>query len=326
MTAPGQIRRRRFLLGVAVLLTPWCALAQRNSRVWRIGIISAGDGSYFDEFPKAMRGLGYELGKDYVVESRSANGRYESLPALAADLVKGKMDVIVGMGTPAIAAATRATSSIPIVMAVVGDPVATGFVKSLARPGGNITGLSLATTDTSSKWLELARTIAPRSPVGVLADPNQATGKWHLGNIQAAAQRLGIRIAVAHAPAVDDVEDALASLAKEHVATVIMLPSSMFFIHAARVSRAALKHRIALIATTRDNVLRGALLSYGQDYAAFVRRAAVYVDKILKGARPGELPVEQPLIFQLVINKATARQLALPIQSELLLRADEVIE
>ena len=322
-----MIRRRQLLMSLAALLVkPGRAFAQQGSRVRRVGLLSAGDASYSDELPKGMQALGYEVGKDYVVELRSADGRYERLPALAADLVQRNMDVIVGMGTPAIAAAKRATRSMPIVMAVVGDPVATGFVKSLARPGGNITGLSLATTDTSSKWLELARTIAPGPKVGVLADPNQATGQWHLRNIQSAAQRLGVRISVADAPTAADVEGALAALAKERVAAVIMLPSSMFFINAGPIAEAAVRHRIALIATTRDNVARGALLSYGQDYGAFVRRAAIYVDKIFKGAKPGDLPVEQPLIFELVVNKATARRLELTLPKELLLRADRVIE
>ncbi len=325
----GRVQRRRFLLSAGALLAmPRRASAQQSARIWRIGFITAGGyrASYLDALRKGMRDLGYEDGKNYVIESQVADGKYERLPALAADLVKRKVDVIVGSGTPAVDAARRASSSIPIVMALVGDPIASGFVASLARPGGNVTGLSLATTDTSSKWLELARTVAPGSRIGVLADSNQPTAKWHLKNIQHAAQKLGIELLVVFAPAANDIESALASLAGERVATVIVAPSSMFAFNREQIAKSAIKLRIASIATTRDYVESGALLSYGQDYAAFMRRSAIYVDKIFKGTKPGDLPVEQPLIFELVINRATARQLDLTIPRELLLRADGVIE
>ena len=325
----GRIQRRQFLLSAGALLAiPRRASAQKSAKIWRIGYITAGgpSASYLDELRKGMRDLGYEAGKNYVIESRFADGRYERLPPMAADLVKRNVDVIVGIGTPAIDATKRATSSIPIVMALVGDPVASGFIASLARPGGNVTGLSLATTDTSSKWLELARTVAPGSRIGVLADSNQSTVKWHLKNIQNAAQKLGIELPVVFAPAANDIESALASLARERVTTVIVLPSAMFTFNAAQIAEAAVKLRIASIASARDYVERGLLLSYGQDYDAFMRRAAIYVDRIFKGAKPGDLPVEQPTIFELVINRATARQLNLPIPKELLFRADGVVE
>jgi putative ABC transport system substrate-binding protein len=323
----GRIQRRRFLLSAGALLAiPRRASAQQSAKIWRIGFINGGGASYVDELRKGMRDLGYEAGKNYVIEVRVADGKYERLPALAADLVKRNVDVIVGSSTPAIDATKRATSSIPIVMALVGDPVASGFVASLARPGGNVTGLSLANTDISSKWLELARTVAPGSRIGVLADSNQPTAKWHLKNIQNAAQKLGIELRVVYAPAANDIENALASLARERVTTVIVLPSGMFSFNRAQIAQSAVKLRIASIATTREYVESGALLSYGQDYHAFMRRSAIYVDKIFKGAKPGDLPVEQPTIFELVINRATARQLDLPIPKDLLLRADEVVE
>lgn len=325
----GRIQRRQFLLSAGALLAiPRRASAQQSAKIWRIGYITAGGprASYLDELRKAMRDLGYEAGKNYVIELQVANGKYERLPALAADLVKRNVDVIVGIGTPAINATKRATSSIPIVMALVGDPVASGFVASLARPGGNVTGLSLANTDISSKWLELARTVAPGSRIGALADSNQSTVKWHLKNIQNAAQKLGIELPVVFAPAANDIESALASLARERVTTMIVLPSAMFTFNAAQIAQAAVKLRIASIATSRDYVESGLLLSYGQNYHAFVRRSAIYIDKIFKGANPGDLPVEQPTLFELVINQATARQLDLPIPKELLLRAHEVVE
>ena len=323
----GRIQRRQFLLSAGALLAiPRRASAQQSTRVWRIGFISGGgySASYLNALRDGMRDRGYEVGKNYVIESRFADGRYERLPAMAADLVKRNVDVIVGSTTPATDAAKRATGSIPIVMALVGDPVASGFVASLARPGGNVTGLSLANTDVSSKWLELARIVG--SQIGVLADANQPTAKWHVQNIQNAAQRLGITILVVYAPAANDIESALASLAREHVTTVIVAPSGMFAFNREQIAQSAVKLRIASIATSREYAESGALLSYGQDYRAFVRRSAIYVDRIFKGAKPGDLPVEQPTIFELVINRATARQLGLTVPKELLLRADEVVE
>jgi len=323
----GRIQRRQFLLSAGALLAiPRRAFAQQSSTIRRIGFINGGGGAYVDDLRKGMRDLGYEAGKDYVIEVRVADGRYERLPAMAADLVNRKVDVIVTSTTPATDAARRATSSIPIVMALVGDPVASGFVASLARPGGNVSGLSLANTDVSSKWLELARIVAPGSQIGVLADANQPTAKWHLKNIQNAAQQLGIELRFAHVPAANDIESALASLATERVTTVIVLPSGMFAFNRKQIAQSAAKLRIASIATSREYAESGALLSYGQDYRAFVRRSAIYVDRIFKGAKPGDLPVEQPIIFELLINRATAGQLGLTVPRELLLRADEFVE
>jgi putative ABC transport system substrate-binding protein len=172
----------------------------------------------------------------------------------------------------------------------------------------------------------LARVVTPGSQIGTLADANQPTAQWYVKNIQGAAQKLGIKVPVIYAPTVNDIDSAFASLARERVATVIVMPSGMFGANAAQIAESAVKHRIASIGTTRVYVERGLLLGYGQDYGAFARRAAAYVDKIFKGAKPSELPVEQPMIFELVINLATARRLNLTMPQELLLRADSVIE
>jgi len=273
-----------------------------------------------------MRELGYEVGRNLVIESRFAGGHYDRLPALAAELVHGNFDVIVVSSTPAAAALKRATSTVPVVMSIVGDPVRSGFVSSLARPGGNFTGLSLANPDISLKWFELARTVAPGSQIGVLADSNQPTAPWYVKNIERVAQELGVRVPVAYAPTGNDIESALDSLAQQRIATIVVLPSAMFENHAARMAQIAVERRIALIASARSYAERGLLLSYGQNYAAFARRAATYVDKILKGAKPSELPVEQPMILELTINLTTARKLGLTISQELLLRADNMIE
>jgi putative ABC transport system substrate-binding protein len=318
--------RRRFVVAaaIALLAAPRVGFPQAGPKVWRVGYFQGTP--YLDAFTEGMRELGYELGKNLVIESRTAGGAYDRLPAVAAELVNRNLDVIVVTSTPAAAALKRATSTVPVVMAIVGDPVKSGFVSSLARPGGNFTGLSLANPDVVLKWFELARTLAPRSQIGVLADSNQSTVAWYVKDIERVAQELGIRVPVAYAPTGDDIESALDSLAKQGIATVVMLPSLMFDNEAARMAQIAVERRIALIASARSWAEKGSLLSYGQNYAAFARRAATYVDKILKGAKPSELPVEQPLIFELTINLTTARRLGLTISQELLLRADKLFD
>ena len=324
----GQKNRRRLLLAIgAVFVVPRLGLAQQSSKVWRIGYISSGGGTdQSDEFRKGMRDLGYLEGKNVLIEWRFAHGDFSSLPAQAADLVKRKVDVIVVSGTPAADAVKRATSTIPVVMDTVGDPVASGFVTSLARPGGNITGLSLANTDLPAKWFELARSVSPRSKIGVLANPKQQTAQWYVKNIQSVAQKLGIKVPVAYAATANEIEDAFNLLDREHVTTVIVLPTGLFFANAAQIAQFAVRHRMASIATTPGDAERGVLLSYGQNYGAFSRRAAAYVDKILKGAKPSDLPIEQPAILELTINLRTAKQIGLTIPKELLFRADRVIE
>lgn len=318
--------RRGFVLAAAtaLLAAPRVGFPQGGPTVWRVGYLQGS--LYLEEFTKGMRELGYEVGRNLVIESRSAGAHYDRLPTLAAELVHRNVDVIVVSSTPAAAALKRATSTVPVVMAIVGDPVRSGFVSSLARPGGNFTGLSLANTDVSLKWFELARTLAPRSHIGVLADSNQPTGPRYVKDIERAAQELGIRVPVAYAPTASDIESALNSLAQQGATTVVVLPSNMLEVHAARMAQIAVERRIALIASARIYAERGSLLSYGQNYAAFTRRAATYVDKILKGAKPSELPVEQPMILELTINLATAKKLGLTLSQELLLRADNVIE
>lgn len=321
----GLRERRRFVLAATALLAaPRVGFPQQGPKVWRVGYFQGS--LYLDEFTKGMRELGYEVGRNLVIESRFAGDHYDRLPALAAELVHRNVDVIVVASTPAAAALKRATSTVPVVMSIVGDPVRSGFVSSLARPGGNFTGLSLANPDVSLKWFELARTVAPGSQIGVLADSNQPTAPWYVKNIERAAQELRIRVPVAYARTGNHIESALDSLAQQRIATIVVLPSNMLERHAARMAQIAVERRIALIASARVYAERGSLLSYGQNYAAFTRRAVTYVDKILKGARPSELPVEQPMILELTINLTTAKQLGLTISQELLLRADNVIE
>jgi putative tryptophan/tyrosine transport system substrate-binding protein len=324
----GQEKRRRLVFaGGALLAEPRLGFGQQSSKIWRIGFISGGGTADLDEFRKGMRDLGYQEGKNVLVESRLAYGDFDRLPAQAADLVKREVDVIVVSSTPAANAARRATSTIPVVMAVVGDPVASGIVTSLARPGGNITGLSLANTDLPGKWFELARSVLPGSKIGVLANPKQQTNQRYVKDIQGVAQKLGIEAPVAaYAATVNEIEGAFTFLNRERISTVIVLPNGLFGLNAEQIARLAVQHRMASIATTALFPEKGTLLSYGQNYGAFSRRAATYVDKILKGAKPSELPIEQPMLLELVINLVTARQLGLTVPNELKLRADRVIE
>ena len=325
-----QRKRRQVLLATGALLAvSQPGLAQRGTKVWRIGFILPGqnrDGGYLDEFRKGMHEFGYSEGKNLVIEFRFADGQFDRLPAMAADLVNGNVDVIVVAGTPTVHAVKRATSTIPVVMAIVGDPVASGFVASLARPGGNITGLSLANTDLSGKWFEFATKISLNPLVGLLAHREQPTARRYIGSIESMAQKLGVQTTVAYASAANEIEGALGTLARERATVVVVLPSGLLELHADRIAQLALKHRMASVGTTLTYAERGFLLSYGQNYYAFARKAATYVDKIFKGAKPSELPIEQPIILELTINLATARQLGLTIPPELLLRADRVIE
>jgi putative tryptophan/tyrosine transport system substrate-binding protein len=324
-----QKRRRQVLLATGALLAvSQPALAQRSAKVWRVGFISVGRdrAPYLDEFRKGMRELGYDEGRNVAIESRFADGQFNRLPAQAADLVNREVDVIVVIGTPALGAVKRATSTIPVVTAIVGDPVAGGFVASLARPGGNITGLSLANTDLSAKWLEFARKVSTRPPIGILAHREQATARLYLGTIQSVADQLGVQTTVAYVSAVDDIEEALGTLARDRATAVIVLPSGLLEAHVERIAHVAIKHRIASVGTTLPYAEGGLLLSYGQNYRAFARKAATYVDKIFRGAKPSELPIEQPTILELAINLVTARRLGLTIPPELLLQAERVIE
>lgn len=310
-----------------MLAAPGALFGQQKPKIWKVGYLTPGGGlGYHNEFPRAMRELGYEEGKNLAIDRRHAQSRFERLPALAAELVKQRVDIIVVSSTPAMRAAKQATATIPIVMALVGDPVASGFIASLARPGGNITGLSLATTDTSAKWLELARAVAPKARVALLVNPNQETASRHIGNIENAAKKMGSDVFTVSAPTPESFESAFTTMARERAGVIIVVPSGLFDSNGKALAQLSLKYRMATIASSRVYAEDGALISYGQDYAAFVRRAATYVDKIFKGARPGDLPVEQPTIFELVINRATANKLGLTIPQELILRADRVIE
>jgi putative tryptophan/tyrosine transport system substrate-binding protein len=274
-----------------------------------------------------MRDLGYVEGKNLIVEWRFADGKFERLPGQAADLVRLKVDVIVAVASPAIGAAQKATTTIPIVMATTGDPVGSGFVKSLARPGGNITGLSNMSGDIGPKLLDVLHSVVPKlSLVAVLVTPTSTTYRAISESVRAAAQKAGIKTLVAEASSPQEVESAFSLMARENADAVIVGASTFFTLQKQQVAELALKYRIPSMFGNPGNVEAGGLMSYGYKPTENYLRSANYVDKILKGAKPGDLPVEQPVTLELVVNLKTAKALGLTIPQTILLRADEIIE
>ena len=274
-----------------------------------------------------MRELGYVMGKDFVTEWRAGEGNYERLPVLAAELVALKVDVIVAGGSPAIRAAQKATSTVPIVMTNTGDPVGSGFAASLARPGGNITGMSNSNDDVSAKYLELLMALVPTlSRVAVLGNPGSSTHAAILKTLQTTAQQVKARLVRVDARTAEEIELGFATIARERAEALIVVPEPFLYQQSRQIAERAAKHRIPAIYGGREAVEAGGLMAYGQNLIENWRHAATYVDKILKGAKPADLPIEQPTKFELVINRKAFAALGLAIPQQLLLRADEVIE
>ena len=319
------------LVALSAATGPRSALAQQPGKIWRVGFLSGSQASLSSRntaaFLKGMRELGYVEGKNLVVEWRFADGKFERLAGLAAELVQLKVDVIVAAASPAIGAAQKATTTIPIVMATTGDPVGSGFVKSLARPGGNTTGLSNMGGDTGAKLLDLLLTAAPKvSRVGVLVTPTSTTYRAISESVQAGAQNTSVKILIAEARTQQEIETAFATMAGESAGAVIVGAAPLFALHRPQIAQLAIKYKMPSIFGNRAYVEAGGLMSYGYKMTENYLRAASYVDKILKGAKPGDLPVEQPTTLELVINLKTAKTLGITIPQSLLLRADEVIQ
>ena len=330
-----MITRRHLLvaIGVGAVVSPLASHAQQKpATVPRIGYLDYTSSDLartrLERLRSGLRDLGYVEGKNIVIEVRSAEGEIERLARLAAQLVEMKVDVIVATGTPAIQAAQRATNIIPIVMGSVGDPVGFRFVASLSRPGGNITGLTSITADLSSKYLELLRTAVPKlSRVAVLMNPgNPSHARLFVPNILAAAKKNGVSIVPVQLNSASQISAAFSVVKQERVGALIVLPDGLFYGQARRIAEFALQQHLPTMFADREPVETGGLMSYGQNLAENFYRAATYVDKILKGAKPGELPVEQPTKLELVINRKTAEAIGLTIPQELILRADRVIE
>jgi ABC-type uncharacterized transport system substrate-binding protein len=325
MTTPRSVLT--IVLTMGLLITPLAAGAQPAGKNPRIGILRPGSppDPLLDAFRQGLRELGYDEGRNISIEYRWAEGREERFPDLAAELVRLKVDVIVA-GAGAVEAAKQATTTIPIVMPLSGDPVRTGLVASLARPGGNVTGLTSLSGELPGKWMELMKQTLPHAArVAVLWDPAGDPSQVRIS--EAAARSLGVRLRVLKVGRADGFEPAFAEARKYDAGALIVLGSPFFYVHRAGLVELASKHRLAAIYPQREFVQgSGGLMSYGADYHDQFRRAATYVDKILKGAKPRDLPIEQPTKFELVINQNAAKALGLTIPPSVLARAAEIIE
>ena len=322
------MRRRTFVAGsVAVLAAPLAAEAQ-PVKVPRIGVLRVGTAPdpNVEGFRRGLRELGYVEGQNVVIEYRWAEGKADRLPALAAELVRLKVDVIVAGGAPATQAAMRTTSTVPIVTVAAGSP-ATGLVVSLARPGGNVTGLTVVNVELSAKKVELLREALPRvSRVAFLGNPTDAAFGPILKETQRAAQLLRVHLQVVEVRDPSELAGAFAAMTRDHAGAFIHAPDELFFAYRRRIVDLAAKSQLPGVGDTRAFVETGGLMAYGPSLPETFRRAATYVDKILKGANPADLPVEQPTKFELVINLKAAKALGLTIPPSVLARADEVIQ
>lgn len=326
-------RKLVIALGASALAAPFGAFAQQQGIAWRVGFLAgrgrpaAHDPNPFQEFSNGMREFGYVEGKNLAIEWRYTDGNLERLPRLAAELVQLKVDVIVAIGPQATDAAQKATSTIPIVMVVSLDPVASGLVASLARPGGNITGLSNYSVDLGPKHLEMLQSMAPKlSRVAILVNPSNSSHAALIKSVETAAQKLGVKILPLEARAPRDFENAFSRMAKEKPGAVIVMLDPVFIRNRREIAELAAKHRMPSISAFREYVEDGGLMSYGQSLTDQYRYMATFVDKILKGAKAGNLPVEQPTKYEMYINRKTAKTLGLTIPRSLLISADKIIE
>ena len=325
------MNRRAFIAALGgAAVWPLMARAQQGGKVRRIGLLSGasreGASGNIDAFLQGMRELGYVEGRDFITDLRFADGNYERFTELAAELVQLKPDVIVTGTTAAIRTLQRATTTIPIVLANSTDPVGNGFVASLARPGGNITGLSGSSEDTSPKQLELvASVVTDISRIGLLGNPASAVYADVRQSAQTAAQKVGLTLISAEARNPQEIDRAFAALDNQRVQAFIAAADAVFFTQRRQIAELALRNRLPSMFSQREYAQAGGLMSYGENLSEFFRRTASFVDKIFKGAKPSDLPIEQPARFNLVINRKTADALGLTIPSRLYIFADEVI-
>ncbi len=321
-----------FVFSLGALSAPLAAEAQPTGKVYRIGYLAPGSATVsqlpVEAFREGLRELGLVEGQNIVIDYRFAEGRFDRLPDLAAELVRLKVDVIMAGPTPLAVAAKNATGTIPIVVAGVGDPVELGLIASLARPGGNVTGLSFSVgMDIFGKGLELLREAVPKfRRVAILSNPGNPSHALAITNVKGAAGSFGVQLQLLEAREPNQFDGAFAAMAKERVDALLVVADGMFILHRARLADLAAKNRVPSMHGVRENVEAGGLMSYGPSTVAAWRRAAFFVDRILKGAKPADLPVEQPTKFELVINLKTAKTLGLDMPASLLARADEVIE
>jgi putative ABC transport system substrate-binding protein len=327
------MKRREFIaLASGAVAWPMVVRAQQQPKVPRIGYLGVTSPTdrprLLDAFRQRLRELGWVEGQNVAIDYRFAEGRLDRLPHLAADMVRLKVDVIVSLGTQGVTAAKNATATIPIVMIAVRDPVGTGLIANLARPGGNVTGVSgYAGLESVAKQLELLKEMVPEtSRVAILANPANAYHQLAINEVNVAAKALGVQLQLLEAQDASDFESAFAAMAKERVGALLVLSDVIFNSYGSRLADLAASRRLPTANAVRESVEAGQLMSYGPSFLDSYRRSAEYVDKILKGTKPADLPVEQPTKFELVINLQTAKRLGLTLPPTLLSRADEVIE
>jgi len=321
------VTRREFitLLGGAAVAWPLGALGQQSKKLPTIGILTI-PGLPVDAFRRSLRDLGWIEGQNVLIEMLVAP-TVDRLPELAAELVRMKVDVIFASSSTFVEAARQATTTIPIVFSAHNDPIGVGHVASLAHPGGNITGLSQLHTELVAKELEMLKEAIPRAQrIGVLWNPTTPSNAPALNAVEAAAEKLGVGLQAVPARSADELDGALSTMAQAHAEALLVVGSPLSYAETERLAQLALKYRLPGMFQPRVNVEAGGLMSYGPDIPDLYRRAAIYVDKILKGAKPADLPVEQASKYRLLINLRTAKALGLDIPPTLLARADEVIE
>jgi len=328
-----KVQRRIFAVALCTVLFALCvsAHAQQPTKIPRIGLLFTATPSAaaarIEAFRQGLRELGYVEGKNILIEQRYAEGQLNHMNELAAELVRLKVDVIVTIGPAATRPAKEATTAIPIVMGVDDDPVGNGFVASLARPGGNITGLASLAPEIGGKRLELLKEIVPRlSRVAVLGTSTQPGNAQSLREAEVAAQALAVKLQYLDVLSPKDIEPVFRTASNGRAEAVLVLRASVFFSHRKQIVDLAAKRQLPAMYYTTEYVEEGGLMTYGVSITDLFRRAATYVDKILKGAKPAELPIEQPTKFELVINLKTAKRIGLTISPNVLARADRVIK
>ena len=320
-----------WLLATVLLATVSIAQAQQPKKIPRIGYLTLGSSSprsaNEEAFRDGLHQLGYIEGQNVHVEYRYAAGEVGRLPELAAELVSLNLNVIVAANTQSIDATRRATKTIPIVFPLTFDPVASGFVASLARPGGNLTGLTTLNQEVAGKRVELLKEVMPRiSRVAVLRDPTNSGSLFALKETEAAANHLGIRLHILEVRSADELEGAIQAATRERAGSLIVIPDNLFVRRKGQIVDLVMKSRLPTMFGESESVEAGGLMYYGANLPDLFRRAATYVDKILKGAKPADLPVEQPTKFEFVINLKTAKQIGLTIPQSVLYQADKVIK
>ncbi len=327
------MKRREFvrLVGGATVVWPLAARAQQAAVVQRIGFLSDESRSLgstaVELIAKSLHDLGYVEGRNIVFESRYADGKNDVLAGFVAELIRIRVSVIIAVGTPATRAAKNVTDTIPIVFSRIADPLALGLVTSLARPTGNLTGVSVITQDLAAKRLEMLVDLIPGiKRVGVLWDPIFASAPLELKEIESAARALNIEVQPSAARSVEELEAAVQAVVGQRGQALFVVPGLVFTEQRQRVAEIAIRNRLPTMLSRREHVEAGGLMSYGTSYSDMYRLAATYVDKILKGAKPSDLPIEQPTKFELAINLKTAKALGITFPMTIQARADQVIE